>query len=75
MKESSRGRADKSEARGVEWGWTRFQTTDILFLLLPKAPQYMVVYAIAGPSSCGMRNGTSAWLDEHCRACTQDPNR
>ena len=38
----------------------------LFFLLLPKAPQYIVVYFVVAPSSCGMWDTASAWLNEQC---------
>ena len=52
-------------------------TTSFFFplLFLPKSPQYIVVYFSCDPSSCGMWDAASAWLDEQCPVHTQDPNR
>ena len=44
----------------------------LFFLFLPKAPRYIVAYyLVVGPSSCGMWDSTSAWLDEQCHVRAQ----
>ena len=49
--------------------------TFFLFLLLPKALQYIVVYILAvGPSGCAIWDITSAWPDGQCHVRTQDLN-
>ena len=41
----------------IKWGF--------FLLFLPKSPQYIVVHIlVVGPSSCGMWDAASAWLDE-----------
>ena len=47
----------------------------LLFLLLPTAPSTWLYILAIGPSSCGMWDAASAWLDEWCHVHTQDPNR
>ena len=48
----------------------------LLFLFLPKAPQYIVVFfSVVGFSSCDMWDAASAWLDKQCHVCAQDPNQ
>ena len=36
----------------------------LFFLLLPEAPQHMVVYSVSGPSGCAVWDAASAWPDE-----------
>ena len=56
-------------------GFLEFFLKLLCFLLLPKAPRYIVVYfSVVGPSSCGMRDAASAWPDERGRVGAQDPN-
>ena len=43
-------------------------------LFLPKSLQYIVVYIVVGPSSCGMWDAASAWPNEQCHISAQDPN-
>ena len=45
-----------------------------LFLLLPKEPSTQLYIPVVGPSSCGMWDAASAWPDERCNVCAQDPN-
>ena len=45
------------------------------FLLLPKAPQYIVVYSTVGHSGSAMWDAASARPDEQCRVLAQDPNQ
>ena len=37
-------------------------------------PVYSCIFLVVGPSSCGMWDAASAWPDEQCHVCTQDPN-
>ena len=41
----------------------------------PKPPIHSCIFLVVGPSSCGMWDATSAWLDEQCHVLAQDPNR
>ena len=51
----------------------------ILFIFFPFSPQsslvHSCVFLIVGPSSCGMWDAASAWLDEQYHVHAQDPNR
>ena len=45
------------------------------FPFSPQRPLVHIVYVlVVGPSSCGMWDAASAWLDERCHVCPQDPN-
>ena len=47
-----------------------------LFFLSPQIPPaHSCVFLVVGPSSCGFWDATSAWPDERCHVCAQDPNR
>ena len=48
----------------------------LFFLFLPKAPQYVVgyIFLVVGPSSWGVWDAASVWLDEWCHVPAQDPN-
>ena len=47
-----------------------------IFPFSPKAPPvHSCVFLVVGPSSCGMWDATSAWLDEQCHVRIQDPNQ
>ena len=41
---------------------------------LQSPPVQSCVFLAVGPSSCGMWDAASAWLDERCHVCSQDPN-
>ena len=43
----------------------------LFFLLLPKAPQYIVV----GPCSCGVWDAATAWLGKQCHVHAQNSNQ
>ena len=46
-----------------------------LFCFSPKPSiTYLHILGV-GPSSCGMWDAASAWLDEWCHVCAQDPNQ
>ena len=49
------------------------------FYIFPFSPQsppvHSCIFLVMGPSSCGMWDAASAWPDERCHVCTQDPNR
>ena len=42
---------------------------------MPEPLRYIVVYFLVVGPSCGMWDAVSAWPDEWCRVCAQDPNR
>ena len=48
----------------------------LLLLFLPKATQvHNCIFLVVGPSGCAMWEATSAWPDEQCHVCAQDPNQ
>ena len=38
-------------------------------------PVQSCMFFVVGPSSCGMWDAASAWPDEQCHVCSQDPNQ
>ena len=40
----------------------------------PNPPSTQLYTLVVGPSSCGMWDAASAWLDERCHVHAQDPN-
>ena len=38
-------------------------------------PVHSCVFLVVDPSSCGMRDAASAWLDEQCHVRAQDSNQ
>ena len=50
---------------------------DFVFPFFPpqSPPVHSCVFLVVGPSSCGMWDAASAWLDEQCHVCTQDLNQ
>src|SRR3712207_3801887 len=48
----------------------------IFFLFLSQSPLvHSCIFFVVGPSSCGMWDAASAWLDEQCHVRTQDSNQ
>ena len=48
----------------------------LFFLFLPKVPPvHSCIFSVVSPSSCGMWNAASAWLDERCHVRAPDLNR
>ena len=48
---------------------------DFIFPFCPQSPPvHSCVFLVVGPSSCGMWDAASAWLDEQCHVHVQDPN-
>ena len=49
---------------------------DFIFPFSPQIPLvHSRVFLIVGPSSCGMWDAASAWLDERCHVRAQDPDQ
>ena len=49
---------------------------NFIFPFSPQSPLvHSCVFLVVGPSSCGMWDTASAWLDEQCHVRGQDPNR
>ena len=46
----------------------------VFLFILPKPPVHSCIFLVVGPSSCGMWDAASAWLDEWCHVRAQDPN-
>ena len=53
-------------------GFPGMQILNFLLLLLPKAPQYILVVSASG---CAMWDAASAWPDKRCHVCTLDLNQ
>ena len=48
----------------------------IFFLFFsPKPPSTWLYIVVVRASGCAMWDATSAWPDEQCHVCTQDPNQ
>ena len=45
------------------------------FFFSPRPPSTQLYVLDVGPSGSAIWDATSAWLDEQCRVCAQDPNR
>ena len=66
-----RGRKDWKRRKSDE----KRQFKKFFFLLfLPLSPQYIVVYLVVGPSSCGISDAASAWPDVRCHVRPEDLN-
>ena len=53
-----------------------FVFKDFVFPFSPESPPATQMYIlVVDPSRCGMQDAASAWLDEQCHVCAQDPNR
>ena len=47
----------------------------LFFLFSPQSsPVHSCIFLVVGPSSCGMWDAASAWLDQWCHVHTQDQN-
>ena len=48
----------------------------LFFPFSPQSPPVRsCIFLVVGPSSCGMWDAVSAWLDEQCHDCAQDSNQ
>ena len=49
---------------------------DFIFSFSPQSPLvHSCVFLVVGPSSCGMWDTASVWLNEWCHVCAQDLNQ
>ena len=62
--------------------WLQINCGSILFFFYfyfsffsPNPPVHSCIFLVVGPSSCGVLDAASAWLDEQCHVRAQDLNQ